>query len=117
MQRGLHRYGQVAVSHYLTPWFGTEVIHTVLLLLLFPDIGSRARSSSVHGMDGPGGKRLVTHCVIDMKKWFSEEKTTKMVVRWEATNAWHGKVPGGSKGERHYCTYILSVGLPSPRLY
>ena len=29
-----------------------------------------------------------------------------MVLHWEAMNAWHGKVPGGNKGGKHYCTYI-----------
>lgn len=48
------------------PWFGTEVIITVLLLLLFPDMGFCARSSSVHGMVSPRGKMLVIHCVIDI---------------------------------------------------
>ncbi|KAK1781340.1 hypothetical protein QBC45DRAFT_449351 [Copromyces sp. CBS 386.78] len=83
-------------------WFGTEVIITVLLLLLFPGIGFCARSSSMHSMDETA---------------LAKEKTTKMVVHWKAINAWHGKVPGGSKGEKHYCTYIYPVGLQSPRLY
>lgn len=96
--------------------FGTEVITTVLLLLLFPDIGFCARSRSVHGMvQGENTHSFV--CDRYEAMVLAKEKRTKKVVQWEASmNAWHGKDPGGGKGEKHYCTYIHRVGLQSPHL-
>ncbi|KAL0469191.1 hypothetical protein QR685DRAFT_573406 [Neurospora intermedia] len=81
------------------PWFGTEVIITVLLLLLLsPDIGSCAQSSSVHGVNDA---RREDACQLLCGRYeetaLAKEKTTKT-------------------GEKYYCTYIHSDGLQSPHL-
>lgn len=64
------------------PWFGTEVIITVLLLLLLsPDIGSCAQSSSVHGVNDA---RREDACQLLCGRYeetaLAKEKTTKTVI-------------------------------------
>ncbi|ESA43980.1 hypothetical protein GE21DRAFT_964 [Neurospora crassa] len=97
---------------YPPPRFGTEFIITVLLLLLSPDIGFCAQSSSVHGVNDT---RREDVCQLLCGRYeetaLAKEKTTKTVIHWEAMNACRGKV-----GEKYYCTYIHSDGLQSPHL-